>query len=221
MLFGPQELQRAEPATGKSRLPTFQTKSCSWRENVIGVRSLLFSMRRSVLRPAKATLAPMQPNTSTSNGSVIFNPLMSQKPLTALALVLSMRILPPSVQRSRNLATPAGTVPLPLLVAAQLAVGVGRGGIAGEVPLEFLYARLGWCRVVGGLRGLSPGGLKYDWQADAWTGPAKAATWNGKAVAVVDGTVTVTGAGKLVVDGKATLTVVGGKAGRVVVVRWR
>ena len=66
-----------------------------------------------------------------------------------------------------------------------------------------------------------PGGLKYDWQADAWTGPAKAATWNGKAVAVVDGTVTVTGAGKLVVDGKATLTVVGGKAGRVVVVRWR
>ena len=66
-----------------------------------------------------------------------------------------------------------------------------------------------------------PGGLNYDWQAAAWTGPAKVATWNGKAVAVVDGTVTVTGAGKLVLDGKATLTVGGGKAGRVVVVRWR
>jgi alpha-glucosidase len=65
-----------------------------------------------------------------------------------------------------------------------------------------------------------PGGLSYDWQADEWTGPAKTLTWNGKPVALQDGAALVTGAGKLVVDGQATLVIAGGKADRQVRVRF-
>ena len=65
------------------------------------------------------------------------------------------------------------------------------------------------------------GGLNYAWNAKGWDGPTKAATWNGKAVALQDGAVTVTGPGKLIVDGKATLTVTGGVADRKLLIRLR
>jgi alpha-glucosidase len=68
------------------------------------------------------------------------------------------------------------------------------------------------------------GGLAYSWSADALAPPYGGVTWNGAAVAAVDGVVTVTGPGTMVVTGsggEGTLTVTGGAPTRALQVRLR
>ncbi len=59
------------------------------------------------------------------------------------------------------------------------------------------------------------GGLSYSWQADQLAKAPSSATWNGASVPITNGTISVTGPGKLVLDGgEATLDVKGGAADR-------
>ncbi len=113
---------------------------------------------------------------------------------------------------------PAGTllVLLPETVETLVPAETGVGTLAAAKDDREL-----WLWPAGTSAWTEVGGLNYAWNAKGWDGPTKAATWNGKAVALQDGAVTVTGPGKLIVDGKATLTVTGGVADRKLLIRLR
>lgn len=63
-------------------------------------------------------------------------------------------------------------------------------------------------------------GLSYDWQADDLLGPVTSVTLDGSDLEVVGGAVSFTGSGTLTVNGSATLEILGGDAGRRLVVRF-
>lgn len=113
---------------------------------------------------------------------------------------------------------PAGTllVLLPDSVETLVAAETGVGTLAGAKDDRELWLYPGgksaWTEV---------GGLKYAWDAQKWLGSPQAATWNGKAVTLSDGAVSVSGAGVLVVDGAATLSVLGGAEDRKLLIRLR
>jgi hypothetical protein len=141
----------------------------------------------------------------------------------------------PAVQGTVTVAAPMGEIPafvpagtvLALLPGDSTAFAGVDTAVAATVTEVTTLASVGddrelWLWPNGSSELTEAAGLRYQWHADGWKGPPVSATWNGQAVVVADGSVTVKGTGLLAVDGgKATLSVTGGASGRVLVVRWR
>ncbi len=145
-----------------------------------------------------------------------FYPLLGGKPMTI-----------PDGGGTTTVAAPLGEIPvfvpagsilvlLPdtvdTLVAAQPATGLVTLADVKDDRVLWLYpgGESDWTETAG---------LSYSWKADQLTSPPSSATWNGASVPITSSTISVTGPGKLVLDGgKATLDVQGGAADRALTV---